>query len=175
MFSHWTYVLVGSNDTGKTTFQRYLVRHLCGVRYDRLPLNIVSQITHHRAPRQMRTLFTSNRSYQEKKDKYGSVENYFKKFFRDADVCFLSSHAGGSARQQIAEMISQLRRRCYNVGGVFWSNSDSGDSQRAAGLPWNEVFWINNPILQNKGAIDRQLDLIALQFADMILSRAHFQ
>lgn len=155
MFSHWAYILVGSNNTGKTTFQRDLVYHLCAVRYGRLRTNRVNKITHHRAPRRMRTLFTANRSYQEKKGEYVSVENYFRKFFKGADVCVLSSHAGASSRQEIPEMIHQLRIRCYNVGGVFWSNSDPGNSRRAADLPWD--------------------DRIALQFADMILLRAQFQ
>lgn len=175
MFSHWAYILVGRDKIGKTGFQRNLVRHLCNVHHHRLRVNTINKITHHRAPRGMRTLFTSNRSYQEKRQKYGSVENYFTSFFKDADLCILSSHAGKSSRPEIAEMISLLRGRCYNVGGVFWSNADHADSQLVAQFSWDEVFWIDNPMLGNNEAIEGQLDRIALQFADMILSRAAFQ
>src|ERR1039458_4265016 len=37
MFSYWAYVLIGNDKTGKTSFQRNLVSHLCGKRYTRLP------------------------------------------------------------------------------------------------------------------------------------------
>src|SRR6266478_589014 len=81
MFSHWAYILIGQNDTGKTTFQRHIAFHLCGVRYSRLPSNVVNTITHPRCPKGLKTLFTSNRSFQEKKSIYKSVENYFTHFF----------------------------------------------------------------------------------------------
>lgn len=92
MYSRWAYILVGNNDTGKTSFQRNVVSELCGIKYDRLPRNIVKDINHPRAPRKLRTIFTSNRSYQEKIGEYKTVENYFSVFFREADICFLASH-----------------------------------------------------------------------------------
>src|ERR1700689_3078226 len=51
MFSYWAYILVGANDTGKTPFQRSVVRHLCYVRYDRLPITVVNEVNHPRAPK----------------------------------------------------------------------------------------------------------------------------
>jgi hypothetical protein len=44
MFSYRAYILVGANNTGKTHFQRSLIRHLCDVRYDRLPINVVNEV-----------------------------------------------------------------------------------------------------------------------------------
>jgi hypothetical protein len=41
MISNWAYILIGDNDTGKTTFQKHLLEILCGQSYDRLPRNIV--------------------------------------------------------------------------------------------------------------------------------------
>ena len=29
MLSYWAYILIGNNDTGKTSFQKYLVSDLC--------------------------------------------------------------------------------------------------------------------------------------------------
>ncbi len=51
MFSRWAYVLIGNNNTGKTSFQRHLLAALCDVHYKRLETNIVINISHPRAPR----------------------------------------------------------------------------------------------------------------------------
>src|SRR5258708_7624772 len=135
MFSYWAYILVGANDTGKTHFQRSLIRHLCAIRYDRLPINVVNAVNHPRAPSAFKTIFTMNRSYQEKISLYKSVERFFKReeFFKDADVCMLSSHL---SENDISEMITHLKKRCYNVAGVFWSNSYSHRTGEIAVLPW---------------------------------------
>jgi hypothetical protein len=34
MFSYWAYILIGNNETGKTSFQRYLVSDLCNKQYN---------------------------------------------------------------------------------------------------------------------------------------------
>jgi hypothetical protein len=169
MFSYWAYVLVGEDETGKTTFQRNLIRFLCGQQYNRLPSNVVNGITHPRCPRGLETLFTANRSFQEKKSKYKSIENYFAHFFKDADLCFLSSH---SRQQDVAEIIRQLRRRCFNVAGVFWSNAYREEEQEIVALPWTEVLWIHNPPLRPAPEIDDQLMRIAQEFCEMLISRA---
>ena len=173
MFSHWAYILLGNNNTGKTSFQRNLVSHLCGKSYARLPRNIVKEITHPRAPKGLRTIFTCNRSFQEKRSEYKSIDYYFKHFFRDADVCMLSSHTTDDASQQIAEMIQMLKRRCYNVAGVFWSNAFDNEAQEITLLPWNEVLWIENPTLNGADQITAQLDQIAKRFADLLIARAN--
>lgn len=175
MFSYWTYILVGRNATGKTTFQRHLVYHLCGRRLQRLRRNVVNNITHPRAPRTLLTLFTSNRSYQEKETQYKTVPNYFHRFFTEADVCILSSHTQDPARRRIAEMIRELRRRCYNVAGVFLSNAWDDEAREIATLRWDEVLWIDNPLRESSRVIDEQLDGIARQFSDLILARAQLQ
>ena len=81
MFSSWAYILIGNNDTGKTSFQRNLVSHLCGKAYTRLPTNTVKYITHPRAPQGFTKIFTCNRSFQEKLSEYKSIHFYFKHFF----------------------------------------------------------------------------------------------
>lgn len=175
MFSYWAYILVGNNDTGKTSFQRNLVAHLCGERYTRLPRNVVKNITQPRAPRRLGTLFTCNRSYQEKLSEYKSVAHYFEHFFQEADICILSSHAHGEARDHVAEMIRELKRRCYNVAGVFWSNDYGSEAEEIALLPWNEVLWVDNPLLRDQERIAAQLDQIARDFSELLIARAHVQ
>src|SRR6185437_5074456 len=144
MFSHWAYILIGNNNTGKTTFQKYLLWHLCGQRYARLRRNLIQPISHPQAPKNLATIFTCNRSFQEKRGEYKSIDYYFGHFFKEADICILSSHAHGSAKE-VAEMIQALKRRCYNVAGVFWSNAFDHDAKTIALLPWNEVLWFENP------------------------------
>jgi hypothetical protein len=175
MFSRWAYILIGNNDTGKTGFQRELISHLCGQRYARLPRNIVSNITHPRAPKAFATIFTSNRSFQEKLSEYKSVDYYFRHFFRDAEICILSSHAHGDSAKQIAEMIRNLKRRCYNVAGVFWSNAFDDGAQEITLLPWTEVLWVENPTLTDPTQIAAQIDQIAKHFSEFLIARANVQ
>jgi hypothetical protein len=152
------------------------VEKLCDVKYTRLPRNVVNAITHPRAPKALTTLFTCNRSFQEKLGEYKTVPHYFKHFFQDADICFLSSHTTGSSVQHVASMVSELKRRCYNVGGIFWSNGfDANAKQMAEQLPWSEVFWIENPPLTNPHDIKAQLEQRAKHFADMLVARAYAQ
>jgi len=105
---------------------------------------------------------------------YKSVENYFKheRFFKDADVCLLSSHP---IEEDVSAMIGQLRRRCYNVAGVFWSNAYGREVEDIALLRWDEVLWIENPPLANDDRIEQQLDRIANQFSQFVVARAHIQ
>jgi hypothetical protein len=175
MFSHWAYILIGNNNTGKTSFQRNLVAYLCGLEYERLPRNVVYDVVHPRAPKGFSTMFTCNRSYQEKMDEYKSVENYFREFFKEADICMLSSHTDNNAIQHVEEMIRQLKRRCYNVAGIFWSNDYGKEAQDIALLPWNEVLWIDNPFLNGADAVDEQLDRISRHFSEMLIARAYAQ
>jgi len=172
MFSYWAYILVGRNDTGKTSFQRNLVYLLCGVRYSRLACNVQRTIKHPHFPKGIETLSVSNRSYQEKESKYKSVANYFSRHFKEADLCFLSSH---SRQDDVTEMIQELRRRYYNVAGVFWSNSDGEREREIAGLSWDEVLWIQNPELTNSAEIDDQLSRISREFSEMLITRAQSQ
>jgi len=175
VFSHWAYILLGENNTGKTSFQRNLVSHLCGKRYERLPRNIVMDIKHPRAPKAFATIFTCNRSFQEKRSEYKSIGNYFKRYFRDADVCVLSSHTHGESAEEIAEMIQTLKRRCYNVAGVFWSNCFNGKAREITLLPWTEILWIENPAVSGSTQISEQLDKIARHFSELLIARANVQ
>jgi len=177
MFSYWAYVLIGENNTGKTSFQRHVVNYLCNKQYSRLPVNTVKTIVHPRAPKCLDTIFTCNRSYQEKSATYKSVKNYFNnpKFFKYADICFLSSHTHGNAIHEIQEIQNELRSRYFNVACIFWGNSENNDTKKIALLRWDEVFWIENPILKNTKKVDLQIQNIAKEFADMLLARSHAQ
>lgn len=175
MFSSWAYILVGDNNTGKTSFQRYLVEALCSERYDRLPRNIVKEIKHPRAPKKLNTLFTINRSYQEKMNEYKSIENYFKSFFKDADICILSSHSHANSIQHVEKMMGELASKAYNVAGVFWSNDFGTDAKQIAALPWQERLWIENPILGNSEEISVQIKKQAYEFAEILVARAYAQ
>lgn len=175
MFSNWAYVLIGNNNTGKTSFQRFLVEALCQESYTRLPRNIVKDIRHPRAPKQLKTLFTANRSFQEKRGEYLNPKNYIRKFFKDADICVISSHSHGSSIQDVQIMIDELKLRAYNVAGVFWSNDYGHEACMISALHWQERLWVENPILQNEEAITDQIKKQAYEFAEMLVARAHLQ
>lgn len=175
MFSRWAYILVGDNNTGKTSFQRFLIEALCEEKYDRLPRNIVKEINHPRTPKKLKTIFLMNRSYQEKIIEYESVENFFTSFFKDADICILSSHSHYPSIQHTEEMMTELALKGYNIAGVFWSNAFEADAKKIASLPWQERLRIDNPPLDNEKAISSQIRKQAYEFAEMLISRSYSQ
>ncbi len=172
MISHWAYILIGDNDTGKTSFQKHLLEMLCDFKYVKLPINTHKPVSHPRAPRHFNYLSTMNRSYQEKKQLYGSVQGFFRNHFKDADVCILSSHAHGNSIDDIREMIDELNARAYNVGGVFWSNSFNKYSKEISKLPWQERLWLRNPVRKRSDAISKQIHECAYMFSDMLIEKS---
>lgn len=172
MFSYWAYILIGDNNTGKTSFQKHLISELCAKRYERLPLNLRCDIVQSRMPRGVRTLSAMNRSYQEKVQEYKSVKNFFVQHFQEADICFLSSHAHASSDADIQEMIRELRIRSYNVAAVFFSNGYDNAAEQISLLDWDERLWIENPSCKREENIQLQLARLAKEFAMMLVARS---
>jgi hypothetical protein len=175
MLSRWIYILVGNNGTGKTTFQRRLVFHLCGQQIIRLDRNRLFEVTCPNSPRRFKSLFTMSRSYQENEEEYLSVRNYFVQCFRDADVCILSSWAtvnGATTINDVKEMMQEGWRRTYNVGGVFFTNCATPNTEDIAQLSWDERFLLDNPTTPDKSKQDVQLDCLARGFGELLVRRA---
>jgi len=173
MIARFAYILIGDDLTGKTTFQKYILWHLCGVdRFAQLKTNLVWDVTHRNAPRKLRTLFTINRSVQEKMKDYGTLQNYFDSYFQDADVCILSSHAHPPCINDIEFMLQELQNRYYNVNVVFFSNHLNANTQQISRLSWQERILIDNP--NNSDGWQTQIDRAAHQFVDMILKKSEF-
>ena len=171
MLSCWAYILIGNNDTGKTGFQKYVVSELCEHRYQRLPRNLLSDITHPRMPRAVATLSTMNRSYQEIAD-YESVAKFFGEHFKEAEICILSSHAHNPAIDDLREMIRELRLRVYNVAAVFFSNGFNEDAAQISLLDWDERLWLENPPADSDEQIQIQIERLAKEFAQLLIARA---
>ena len=171
MLSYWAYILIGNNDTGKTGFQKCVVSELCDQQYQRLPRNLVTEITHPRMPREVATLSTMNRSYQEIAD-YGDVANFFREYFKEAEICILSSHAHSPAIDHLRDMIRELRRRAYNVAAVFFSNGYNEDAVEISLLDWDERLWLDNPPADSHAKIQTQIERLAREFAQLLISRA---
>ena len=171
MLSNWAYILIGNNNTGKTGFQKYLVSELCNQRYQRLPLNMVTDITHPRMPRGVATLSTMNRSYQEV-EKYGDIANFFRSHFQDADICILSSHTQEPAIRHISEMIRELKLRAYNVAAVFFSNGYNNDAAEISLLDWDERLWLDNLAADSEAVIKSQVERLAKEFTRLLVARA---
>jgi hypothetical protein len=170
MISKWAYILIGDDRTGKTSFQKYLIYHLCGKdKFTKLNTNLVHDITHRDAPRKLKTLFTINRSIQEKMGVYKSVENYFEHYFHDADIVILSSHSHNPCIADIVVMISELKKRYYNVNVVFFSNHLNLQTQAIAELNWHEKLLINNPF--NLKDWRTQIDKGARYFTEMLIKK----
>ena len=175
MLSYWAYILIGNNNTGKTTFQKRLVSLLCDREYKRLPRNRRREIKHGRMPRGIATLSTMSRSYQEYSETYGDIENFFQEFFAEADICILASHAHGTGIDHVKEMIRQLRLRNYNVAGVFFSNGYNDDARQISLLDWDERLYLHNPHADSSEVIEKQIARLAQEFTNMLIGRAALQ
>jgi hypothetical protein len=172
VLSYWAYILIGDNDTGKTSFQKYLVSDLCNQQYERLPRNLLTDISHPRMSRGAATLSTMNRSYQEKITEYGDVAGFFQGHFEEADICILSSHAQVPAISDLREMIRELRLRAYNVAAVFFSNGYSDDAAQISLLDWDERLWLDNPPADTDADIQAQIERLAREFTQLLIARA---
>lgn len=170
MISRWAYILIGNGSTGKTTFQKEIIRYLCGGdEIQKLQVNKVFPITHLNAPSDFKKLSAMNRSFQEKRGVYESLELFFKNHFSNADICFLSSHLN---REEIQGMINELHFRSYNVGAIFLSNVSQVATGEMSVLNWDERFYLMNPEVENW---QEQITGIARRFGDMVLLRAIHQ
>ncbi len=140
-----------------------------------MPRNYYGSIIHPHAPRQLDSLFAMNRSFQEMRSDYDTVEDFFSEGFEDADICLLSSHADSESMDDIQQMIEQLQYRCYNVAGVFFSNGFDDNAPEIARLDWQERLWVTNDELSDSKDIDTQLHTIAREFAELLLARSRSQ
>lgn len=175
LLSRWLFVLIGNNDSGKTSFQRHLIAYLCDSFYTRLPRDTVFQVQHPRAPRNFATLFCANRSYQEKRSENGTVENYINTLVVDADVTIVATHAGANDMQDVQDMLRFGRRKGYNVAAVFFENALSDATTDISELAWQERLLIRNPVVragdQQQEKIQEQLKLAAEQFGNLLIAR----
>lgn len=171
--SKMLFILIGDDRTGKTNLQKILIRKICNQGYDKLPTNLKFDITHPEIKRKYQSISFGNRSYQEKLDEYGTVDDYFDKYFKPADICFISSHL---IENDIKQMIINGKMRYYNVIGIFWSNSIESNPKANAqisALNWDERHYIENPINPDENIVKKQLDLIASNIVHLLVNRTN--
>jgi hypothetical protein len=176
MFSYWAYILIGNNDSGKTTFQKRLAHLLCGKERDlpRLDSNVLWPIVHPRMPKGFVSMFLIGRSYQERLSDWGDVPSFFQTQFKEASICILSSHTDGACQGHIGEMLEHLRSRRYNVAGVFFSNAFNAAAKKIALLDWDERLWVDNPNVESN-RFDEQISRRASEFVEMLVARSTHQ
>ena len=170
--SKMLFILIGDDSTGKTTLQKFLIEKLCGKIYERLPTNAGLDITHPDIKRKYCRISFGNRSYQEKKGVYGTIDEYFQNHFNDCDITFISSHL---IPNDIAEMIRNGHQRFFNVFGVFLSNSLENKrdlNSQISIFDWDERFLIENPLVDQSN-IEKQLEIVAESFVDLLTSRTN--
>lgn len=165
------FILIGNDRTGKTTLQKLLIEKICGYASKKLSTNKLFDIIHPEIKIKYQTISFGNRSYQEKRNDYGTVDEYFQNHFQQADISFISSHL---LEADIRQMINNGRQRFYNVAGIFLTNSiesnQAGNSQISL-LDWNERFIIENPTTEDNNQIDKQLNSIADSIVFLLANR----
>jgi hypothetical protein len=167
------FILIGDDRTGKTTLQKNLIEKICKTSYDRLPTNLEFEIKHPEIKRKYKKISFANRSYQEKREDYISVENFFDFFFKSSDIAFISSHL---SIKDIEEMIKNGHMKFYNVTGIFWSNSianNQSQNSKISLLSWDERLIIQNPLSDDNTQIEKQLNDIAENIVTLLANRTH--
>jgi hypothetical protein len=168
----WAYILIGDNNTGKTIFQKELIQYVNGSWYVKLSCNQVFDVNIRIATRNAKNISFMNRSYQEKQTCYISVQGFFASHFEDADIAILASHL---CQTDIADMIQELKKRFYNVCGVFFENSiakNSSQNSVISSLPdWDERYYVENPETDIEDNYNHMLRKSALEFAFHILNK----
>ena len=168
------FILIGNDRTGKTTFQKHLIRKIALADYGkRLDCNLDFSILNPDMQKRYESIFFINRSYQEKKEEYKSVHEYFEKYFKDTDICVLSSHL---VVADVAEMINEAKARFYNVAGVFFSNSIEAEknlNSEISKLDWNKRIVLENPLVESGGEdeISWQIEKMAEYFTNYLLKQ----
>lgn len=155
------FILIGNDSTGKTTLQKMLIEKLCGIKYETLKTNLAFDIKHPEIKRKYNKISFGNRSFQEKKTTYQTVDEYFEHHFNEQKIAIISSHLNKS---DLSEMLKNGKRMYYNVTGVFFTNSieqDPPTNRKISELNWDERLVIENPTSENKEVILKQLDKIA--------------
>ncbi len=171
MIRKTAYILIGDDRTGKTTFQKYLILYLCGIdKFNKLNTNLIHSINHYESPRKLKTMFTINRSIQEKMNEYKTVKNYFENYFKEADICILSSHSHDNCINDIREMIDILNGKYFNVEVVFFTNHLNSYTQEISQLNWDKRNLIENPINNNEW--ENQIKIGAEKFGNLIISNS---
>ena len=175
------FILIGEDCTGKTTFQKKLIKKLTAETRDaRLDCNLQFNITNPDLNNKYETIFFINRSFQEKKaqkcEYYDSVASYFEHLFTEPDICILSSHLNPD---DIREMIREGKSRFYNITGVFFTNSTKkfpAGNAAISLLDWDERISVENPEIESTAEnflskIDRQLDACANSFIAYLIAK----
>jgi len=167
------FILIGNDRTGKTTLQKKLIKRLCGIDYKKLETNLAFDINHPEIKRKYNKISFGNRSYQEKKDVYKSVNEYFENHFNEQKIAFISSHLNES---DLNEMLTNGKGMFYNVVGVFFTNSikqDKTSNRNISELNWDERLVIENPISDNGDVINEQLEKIADNIVFQIVNKTN--
>lgn len=165
----WVFILLGDNDTGKTTFQKLLIEILFRHWYLKLPSNQSYPIKNS-SFRNLETIFIMGRSFQEKYND-SEIDNFFANDFEKSDICILSSHMNDVKRNCngiITRMINKSHEKKYNVCAVFFSNAKYGN-KGVFQLPWDKRINLINRRKTTKEEIKIELKGLAEEFSGMLL------
>lgn len=165
----WVFVLLGNNNTGKTTFQKKILYKLFGWKYDKLPSKKVHVLP--AGYNMHETIFIMGRSLQEWLGKV-TVPGMFKNDIEEADIVVLSSHVDDSygCMEDIRQMIEYGHLYGYNVCAIMFENSDRSTAryQSAMAMPWDKRIYFVNPRTSSESRMEAQLEQLATEFIEYI-------
>jgi hypothetical protein len=169
MLSRWVYLLIGDNNTGKTTFQRKLVEHLCSHSRKKLESNRSYEISPNFKTDGLKSIHILGRSFQER-EATRDIDRYFCTLFPHEDLSILSSH---SIYNDIIRVIENCHNNFYNVCAIFFSNSAKQYTGGITHIRFQDMLFLKNDPLDKKELIEEQLSTLAKEFSSLLIARSH--
>lgn len=173
MIEKWIYVLIGDNDTGKTTFQKKILKILFDFEYQKLPSHQNHTIENYPGITPHTSIYLMGRSIQEFSPEI-TVGQIFKKELKNADIGIFSSHINDNPEclDILREYIELGHKEYYNVAGIFFTNSPQTKNQiEATQLNWDRRLILDNPTTKVASKQASQIRNQALKFLAHLSNR----
>lgn len=172
----WAYILLGEDVPAKVSFQKEVTQFLSDISYQELNPNQIFDVAPHLCTDNTRKVFIMNEHLQKDGNAFVSVSGFFDNNFKEADACILSSKLL-PLNNDVEAMVRELKRRFYNVCGVFFEPSSVNDPMESSGAVaasdyWDERYYIGNhhPV-DGKESWQNQLEKHAQEFSRHILGK----
>ena len=114
------YILLGDDKSGKTTFQKYLIEELLGIKYSRMQSDLVLDVRHTKC--KYPYIYFIGRSIQERNKVHENIEKHVNQVMQCEDTCFfLSSHI--VVYDDIRKLVSAIKAWTDNITFIYLINN----------------------------------------------------
>ncbi len=113
------YILLGDDKSGKTTFQKYLIEELLGIKYDRMQSDLLINIGHTKC--KYHSIYFIGRSIQERDKVHQNIKKHVNQVMQYQDACFFfSSHL---VYDDIIKLFNSIKVWTDNITFIYLTNN----------------------------------------------------